>query len=61
MVAGVVTCLGEMRDRGLVAEDGIHPAVLVLAVAVAEAVCGLRRVCWVCGGEGRLLSQVPKA
>lgn len=39
-----------MRDRGLVAEDGIHPA--VFAVAVAEAVCGLRRVCWVCGGRG---------
>lgn len=33
----VVTCLGEMRDRGLVAENGIHPA--VFTVSVAEAVC----------------------
>lgn len=36
MLSEVVTCLGEMRDRGVVAQDGIHPA--VFTVPVSEAV-----------------------
>lgn len=49
MVSKLVSCLGDMRDRGL-AEDGNHPA---FTAAVAEASAGL--------GGGEAAEQGPQS